>query len=71
MNVNLTPSDKARMREALQEALAIVEALPERTPCKQCEHFEGAKSYCGHWQTHVPAEAQEVGCETWVPAVPF
>ncbi len=67
----LTPTDKARMCQVLQEALAIVEALPERTPCYQCDHFDADKRSCGHWQTSVPADAQEAGCEAWEMAIPF
>jgi hypothetical protein len=63
--MNVTPYEKQQMREKLQAALAIVETLPEHTPCAACENFDANSSRCAHWQTVVPAEAQAVGCDQW------
>lgn len=66
-----TPQQKQTVLDTLNELRAFVEALPEDRSCGQCDHFDADKSYCGHWKTSVPADAQEAGCETWAQAIPF
>jgi len=64
------PAQKQRMLATLEQAIAIVRALPEDRSCRGCDWL-GAGGVCGHWKVVVPAEAQAEGCERWIEGIPF
>jgi hypothetical protein len=57
------------MLETLQEALAIVQALPATTPCRLCDYWQS--DACSRWGAVPPADVQAAGCDEWVDEIPF
>ena len=64
----LTPQRKADQIQCLRTALAIIEALPTRTPCAECVEF--SEGYCSFHKADVPPDFQLQGCPQFTE-VPF
>ena len=57
------------MARVLEEARAIVMALPTATPCTSCQHFE--KGRCAQADAAVPPDVQPTGCEAFNERIHF
>lgn len=57
------------MRQTLEDALRVVDALSVTTACIECEmHVNG---YCEQWQADIPDDVQPKGCDHFEERIPF
>lgn len=67
----LTPAERDRAVEHMEEALKALKTMPVHTPCAKCELFHKEQGRCWHWNAEVPEAAQAAGCHEWQEAIPF
>lgn len=65
----LTPAERDRAVEHMEEALKALKTMPVQTPCAKCEFMMNGR--CSHWNAEVPEAAQAAGCHQWQEAIPF
>ena len=60
----ILPQNKHYLIEALKEISAIIESLPSKQSCKNCEHFDSGKCKISDY-AKPPAQVIETGCNQW------
>lgn len=65
----LTPAERDRAIESMEDALKALKTMPVVTPCAKCDNFQEGR--CLHWNADVPEAAQAAGCHEWQEAIPF
>lgn len=67
----MNPTEKASAILKLEQAIAVIQALPASTPCAECNHFKHAGNWCQFYSSAVPKENQPSGCNNWGTSIPF
>jgi hypothetical protein len=67
----ILPQNKHYLLEALKEIAAIIESLPAKKSCNNCEHFDTGKCKISDYAAP-PPQVIAIGCASWqFDGVPF
>lgn len=67
----ILPHDKKYLLECLQRAMDIIESLPDKKQCINCEHHSHGKCKINDYK-EIPPHIKPNGCNVWEwDGVPF
>lgn len=62
MPSRVTATQKARLRQAMQDFVEMIAKLPDDRSCYTCD-FLREGSHCIQWNDAIPAQHLEAGCD--------